>query len=115
MSQWSLPRTPFTYDRARSAKVPLSPCRHCGHPNRPVRSARASLKLWLTDQLPPCRRCGFALKKSDFKPDVPPEYSEVVPCPECGAMNRILRGYRAQLKCGHCKSSLLPPHLRSSM
>lgn len=108
-----IPRSPFTWDQLKSAKIPLFPCRHCGHQNRPARSARASLKLWLTDQLPPCRKCGLPLRKTDFRQELPREFLEVVTCPGCGAKNRILRGYRAQMNCGRCKSNLLPPHLRA--
>lgn len=103
---------PFLWDGVRTIKVPLFPCRQCGHQNRPAESVRESLKLWLMDKLPPCRKCGLPLKRFDFRHEIPADFAEMVRCPDCGATNRILRGYRAQMKCGRCKSSLLPPHLR---
>jgi ribosomal protein S27E len=107
--EWHPPRSPLGHDRAAIIKVPLFRCRHCGHDNRPARSGRQSIKLWLTDQLPPCRQCSLPLRKVDFSFDreLLNQFREEVACPGCGAKNRILRGYRAQMKCGRCGSSLV--------
>src|SRR2546425_11367067 len=44
----------------------MFPCRKCGHANRPARTKLESMKLYLMDELPLCRRCGWELKKRDY-------------------------------------------------
>lgn len=44
------------------------PCPRCGHNNKPHRRLKESLRLWLLDQLPPCKKCGAQLRKSDYFP-----------------------------------------------
>jgi hypothetical protein len=39
------------------------PCPKCGHANRPARRKLDSLKLYLQDKLPPCRKCGWQLRQ----------------------------------------------------
>jgi hypothetical protein len=41
----------------------LFPCPKCGHANRPATKKLESVKLYLLDKLPPCRMCGWELKK----------------------------------------------------
>ena len=50
------------------ARTVLVPCPRCGHNNCPARRPVEALKLFLTDKLPPCKKCGRALKMSEFKP-----------------------------------------------
>src|SRR5437867_4227629 len=44
----------------------LFPCPKCGHANRPATHKLKSVKLYLLDQLPPCRKCGWELKKRNY-------------------------------------------------
>ncbi len=48
---------------ARSLYIP---CPHCGHRNRPHTSKIETLKLYLTDKMPDCRKCGHPLKKASI-------------------------------------------------
>src|SRR5262249_24956938 len=42
------------------------PCPQCGHQNRPARTKVQSIRLYLLDQLPPCRQCGSVLRRANF-------------------------------------------------
>jgi len=44
----------------------LITCPRCGHNNKPHKRVKESLRLWLTDTLPPCKQCGFQLRKEDY-------------------------------------------------
>ncbi len=41
-------------------------CPKCGHANRPATRKLDSVKLYLLDELPPCRKCGWELKKRNY-------------------------------------------------
>jgi hypothetical protein len=45
----------------------LFTCVGCGYNNKISRSVKKSLKLWLLDKLPPCKKCFYQLKKDDYR------------------------------------------------
>jgi hypothetical protein len=44
----------------------LFPCPKCKHNNRPATNKFDAVKLFLTDKLPRCRKCGYELRKRHF-------------------------------------------------
>lgn len=54
-----------TWDRRRVYGV-LFPCPNCEHNNRIHSKTVESLKLWLQDKLPACKRCGQLLRRDDY-------------------------------------------------
>ena len=48
-------------------------CPHCGHANRTAAHKLESVKLYLLDKLPPCRRCKRELKKRNYDRSTIPE------------------------------------------
>ena len=44
----------------------MFPCPKCGHANRPAAQKLKSVKLYLLDKLPPCRKCGWELKSRNY-------------------------------------------------
>jgi predicted RNA-binding Zn-ribbon protein involved in translation (DUF1610 family) len=44
----------------------LFPCPKCGHHNKVHKRVRNSLILWLLDRLPPCKKCGYQLRKVNY-------------------------------------------------
>lgn len=53
---------------SKSVKVEslVFPCPKCGHRNRPAAQKLKSVKLYLLDKLPPCRKCGCELKSRNY-------------------------------------------------
>jgi ssDNA-binding Zn-finger/Zn-ribbon topoisomerase 1 len=94
----------------------LFPCPVCGHANRPARDKPEGVKMYLRDDLPPCRRCGSMLRRANFDrstiPDPLLRYAEadlgrqqVVRCAKCAQELRLPtnRG-RVNLRCPKCKA-----------
>ena len=79
----------------------LFPCPQCGHANRPARTKLQSVRLYLLDQLPPCRRCGSALRRASFPRSAIP----------AGLLKRAEAALPKErvIECANCAQKLRPP------
>jgi|SRR5882672_9051368 len=94
----------------------LFPCPQCGHANKPGRTKVQSVRLYLLDQLPPCRRCGSALRRANFDRSTIPSglikqaeaqvrRERIIECTKCGQKLRAPadRG-SIKLRCPRCEA-----------
>jgi DNA-directed RNA polymerase subunit RPC12/RpoP len=91
----------FMGKRVHKGKIVLFPCPKCGHRTRPGKGNVERVKLYLSDELPPCRRCGAELSKQCY------DRSTI----SAGLIERALRelGFKEVIACPYCRQRLRVP------
>ena len=94
----------------------LFPCPACGHSNKPARTKLQSVKMYLLDELPPCRRCGQQLRRGNFDRSTIPasllrraeaelDRHRIIKCVKCPQKLKAPTDCgRVKLRCPKCKA-----------